>query len=154
MLELARDFIEGSFGEIVNLCLNDKDKYYEFMKDLFKDVPPHKFIEPKVNRNVMMDYIEYFYSKINQLLNTNYKVKPKVIYGDSVTPDTPILLLNYTNQIETKRIEEIGNLWKKYDVFKSDVEGLSDKQQDDNIKYKVWTDKGWAMLVFVYTKGW
>ena len=146
MLELARDFIEGSFGEIVNLCLNDKDKYYEFMKDLFKDVPPHKFIEPKVNRNVMMDYIEYFYSKINQLLNTNYKVKPKVIYGDSVTPDTPILLLNYTNQIETKRIEEIGNLWKKYDVFKSDVEGLSDKQQDDNIKYKVWTDKGWANI--------
>lgn len=146
MLELARDFIEGTFGEIVNLSLNDKEKYYTFMKDLFKDVPPHKFVEPKAKRQVMMDYIDYFYSRTNQLLNTNYKVKPRVIYGDSVTPDTPILLLNNTNQIETKKIEEIGCMWNNYDVFKSDIEGLSDKQQDSNINYKVWTDKGWANI--------
>jgi DNA polymerase elongation subunit (family B) len=146
MLELARDFIEGTFGVIVNFALNDKDAYYEFMKDLFKDVPPHKFIEPKENRQVMMDYIDYFYLRTNQLLNQNYKVKPQVIYGDSVTPDTPILLLNSTNQIETRKIEEIGNHWNNYDVFKSDVEGLTDKQQDSNIKYKVWTDKGWVNI--------
>jgi len=146
MLELARDFIEGTFGEIINLALNDKDGYYKFMKDLFKDVPPHKFVEPKAKREVMMDYIDYFYSRTNQLLSTNYKIKPQVIYGDSVTPDTPILLLNSTNQIETKKIEEIGCLWKNYDEFKSDISGLSDKQQDSNINYKVWTDKGWANI--------
>jgi len=147
MLELARDFIEGTFGEIVNLCLNDKTKYYDFMKDLFKDVPPHKFVEPKANRQVMLDYIDYFYARTNEILNPNYKIKPRVIYGDSVTPDTPILLLNtYYNQVEFKTIEQIGNNWKDYHQFKSDIEGLTDKQQDDMINYKVWTDKGWASI--------
>jgi len=146
MLELARDFIEGTFGEIVNLCLNDKDSYYEFMKDLFKNVPPHKFVEPKANRKIMMDYIDYFYSKTNQLLNSNYKVKPRVIYGDSVTPDTPILLLNTSGNVEIKTIQQIGKDWIDYSQFKSDIMGLTDKQQDPNINYKVWTDKGWANI--------
>ena len=146
MLELARDFIEGTFGEIVNLCLNDKTKYYDFMKDLFKNVPSYKFDEPKVERKNMDDYIEYFYHKTNILLNSDYKIKPKVIYGDSVTPDTPILLLNTYNQIEISKISEIGKNWNNYDVFKLDVEGLYDKQQDDNIDYKVWTDKGWCNI--------
>jgi DNA polymerase elongation subunit (family B) len=146
MLELARDFIEGTFGEIVNLCLNDKEEYYKFMKDLFKDVPPHKFVEPKANRKIMMDYIDYFYSRTNQLLNSNYKVKPRVIYGDSVTPDTPILLLNTSGNVEIKTIEEIGKDWEDYSQFKSDIPGLTDKQQDPNINYKVWTDKGWANI--------
>lgn len=146
MLELARDFIEETFGEIVNLCLNDKEKYYEFMNNLFKDVPPHKFIEPKENRQVMMDYIDYFHARINQLLNTNYKIKPRVIYGDSVTSDTPILLLNSQGNIEIIKIEEIGRQWKDYNVFKSDIFGLTNKQQDDKIEYKVWTDKGWSKI--------
>lgn len=146
MLELARDFIEGTFGEIINTCINDKEKYYDFMKDLFKDVPPHKFIEPKANRQVMIDYIDYFYAKTNELLNSNYKVKPRVIYGDSVTPDTPILLLNSSNNIEIKTIEKIGKVWKDYHQFKSNISGLKDKQQDEMIDYKVWTDKGWANI--------
>lgn len=146
MLELARDFIEGTFGEIVNLCLNDKNAYYEFMKDLFKDVPPHKFIELKANRQVMMDYIDYFYEKTNQLLNSNYKVKPRVIYGDSVTPDTPILLLNTSGNVEIKTIQQIGKDWVDYSQFKYDEQGLTDKQQDQNINYQVWTDKGWANI--------
>lgn len=147
MLELARDFIEGTFGEIINLCLNDKDAYYKFMQDLFKDVPPHKFIEPKANRKNMTDYIDYFYSKTNQLLNSNYKVKPRVIYGDSVTPDTPILLLDpEKNIIFVKTIDTIGCAVKPYVQFKCDDPALTEKQQDDNICYKVWTDKGWAEI--------
>ena len=146
MLELARDFIEGTFGEIINLCINDKEKYYEFMKDLFKDVPLYKFIEPKVNRQNMLNYIDYFYARTNELLNSNYKVKPQVIYGDSVTADTPILLLNSSGNIEIKTIEEIGIIWKDYQQFKCDDESLTDKQQDDMINYKVWTDKGWSNI--------
>jgi DNA polymerase elongation subunit (family B) len=144
MLELARDFIQGPLDDLINLALHDKQKFIETAKGLFKDSPDSKFIEPKFNRNNMDDFINYFYDKINILLSDKYKVKPKVIYGDSVVHDTPILLKNNKNEIEIKTIENIGNKWSEYNIFKNNIEGLSDKQHDENIDYKVWTDKGWA----------
>jgi len=144
MLELARDFIQGPLDDLINLALHDKQKFIETAKGLFKDSPDSKFIEPKFNRNNMDDFINYFYDKINILLSDKYKVKPKVIYGDSVVHDTPILLKNNNNEVEIKTIENIGNKWSQYNIFKNDVAGLSDKQHDENIDYKVWTDKGWA----------
>ena len=149
MLEFSRDFIEGSFGELINSAIHDKNKYYEISKDLYKDVPDKKFDEPKQGRKTMDDFIEYFRNKINILMSPDYKVKPKVIYGDSVTPDTPIILLNKsTNDVEIKFIKDIGFKWLEYNEFKSDQSGLSEKQQDmSSISgYQVWTDKGWAEI--------
>lgn len=146
MLEFSRDFIEGTFGNLINLALTDKNEYYKNSLDLYKDISPEKFIEPKVCRNNVNDFIEYFYEKINNIISQEYRVKPKVIYGDSVTPDIPILLLNNNNSIEVKKIQDIGKLWSDYNVFKSNTEGLTNKQQDNNINYKVWTDQGWSKI--------
>lgn len=168
MLKFAKVFIEDIFGELINDAILDKDTYYKKMTELFEGIylplrnyidpdgdniskvyvktPERKFIEPKENRQVMIDYIDYFYTRTNELLNSNYKVKPRVIYGDSVTPDTPILLLNRFGNVEIRKIEEIGKIWTNYSQFKSGVPGLEDKQQDDIIDYKVWTDKGWANI--------
>jgi hypothetical protein len=147
MLEFSRDFIEGTFGDLINLALHDKEKYLEISKDLYKNVPINKFNEPKLNRLNMDDFINYFYDKVNSLITTEYKVKPKVIYGDSVTPDTPILLLNKSlNNVEIKFIKNIGYSWYDYNEFKSDIEGLSEKEQDSYINYMVWTDKGWSNI--------
>ncbi len=41
------------------------------------------------------------------------------------------LLLNPKNQVEIKTIETIGDYWEDYKQFKCDVEGLSEKQQDN-----------------------
>ena len=186
MLEFSRDFIEGPFGNLINLALHNKSKYLEeavklytglcdfggkdtkTLKDINNDttqmekfneryssvygpVPEKKFNEPKVGRKVMDDFINYFYDKINILLSQEYKVKPRIIYGDSVTPDTPIILLNkQTNNVEIKYIKDIGSIWTEYNQFKSDIEGLSEKEQDSNInRWKVWTDKGWSDLTRV-----
>jgi DNA polymerase elongation subunit (family B) len=146
MLEYSRDFIQGPFGNIINLALSDKSKYINKASELFKDALDKKFINPRAGYNNKEEYVEYFYNKINTTLKPNYRVKPKVIYGDSVTGDTPILLLNYQNKIEIKTIENIGNSWEDYDAFKSDVEGLSEKQQDQRINYRVWTDNGWTNI--------
>ena len=146
MLEFSRDFIEGTFGELINLAIHNKEKYIKNSKDLYKDVPAKKFVEPKVGRNTMDDFINYFYDKVNMLLSPQYKVKPRVIYGDSVTPDTPIILLNELGQVEIKSIDNIGSIWTSYDAFKPDIVGLTNKEQDANINYKVWTDKGWANI--------
>jgi hypothetical protein len=110
MLEYSRDFIQGPFGNIINLALSDKNKYLTKVNELFKDALDKKFINSKAGYNNKDEYVEYFYNKINATLKPNYRVKPKVIYGDSVTGDTPILLLNLQNKIEIKTIETIGNL--------------------------------------------
>ena len=146
MLEYSRDFIQGPFGNIINLALSDKNKYTNKASELFKDALDKKFINSKAGYSNKEEYVEYFYNKINATLKPNYRVKPKVIYGDSVTGDTPILLLNFQNKIEIKTIETIGNFWEDYDVFKCDIEGLSEKQQDKKTNYKVWTDNGWANI--------
>ena len=148
MLEFSRDFIEGTFGELINFALHDKSKYIETSKEFYKNVPVKKFNEPKQGRITMDDFIDYFYNKVNTLMSSEYKVKPKVIYGDSVTPDTPIILLNKNlNSVEIQYIQNIGSNWTEYNEFKSDIDGLSEKQQDSNINnYLVWTDKGWASI--------
>ena len=148
MLEFSRDFIQGPFGNIINLALENKQQYIEECDKVFSviDALPKKFINPKAGYNNKEEYIEYFYNKINACLKPCYRVSPVVIYGDSVTGDTPILLLNSKNQVEIKTIETIGDYWEDYKQFKCDVEGLSEKQQDYKIDCKVWTDKGWANI--------
>ena len=148
MLEFSRDFIQGPFGDLINYAIHDKEKYYLLSKDIYKDTPVYKFLEPRVNRNSMDDFINYFYDKVNILLNNNYKVKPIVIYGDSVTGNTPIILLNESNSIEIKYIKNINKNWKDYREFKHDDKYLLNKQQNliTINNYKVWTDNGWANI--------
>ena len=164
MLEFSRDFIEGPFGELINLAMEDEQKFRleatklftyqnEKLKQTYASVytftPDKKFNEPKVGRQTMEDFIDYFYKIVNSVLNNTQRVKPQIIYGDSVTGDMPILLLNSDNQVEIKLIESIGDDWKDYSQFKSDVSGLTNKEQDDAINYRVWTNKGWANIIRV-----
>ena len=151
MLELSRDFIEGPFGSLINYAIHDQNKFNQYALEVFdKDVyhnrpiQDKKWIEPKAGRNSKEEFIKHFYSKVNELISNDYKVKPKVIYGDSVTGDTPILLLDGKNNISIMYIKNIGLNWTDYSQFKSDIDGLTNKEQDDNINYKVWTDKGWT----------
>lgn len=72
--------------------------------------------------------------------------KGQLVYGDSVTRDTPILL-RQNGKIVIKSIEDINSEWKKYDVFKFEQYGLTCKQQSKNsIDYEVWTDNGWTKI--------
>lgn len=66
-----------------------------------------------------------------------------IVYGDSVVKDTPILLRR-DGKIFIKAIENIGDCWKGYNEFKPWIQ--EDKEQDDDIPYEVWTDKGWAKI--------
>jgi DNA polymerase elongation subunit (family B) len=161
MLEFSRDFIEGPFGDLINLAMSDEqafyieaDKLFTYQNDKLKKVypsvytftPDKKFNEPRAGRHTKKDFIDYFYKKVKSVLNDTQRVKPQIIYGDSVVGDTPILLLNSANEVEIKFIKDIGNCWKEYSQFKSGDLGLTNKEQDDLINYKVWTDKGWGQI--------
>ncbi len=154
MLELSKTFIEGAFGNLINYALTDKEKYTEyavsevFEKDVYhkRPIQVKKWVEPKVGRNTKEDFIEYFYKTVNEIIKPNFRVKPQVIYGDSVTGDTPILIKDNKNKIKFMCIGDIGENWTDYSVFKSEDPNLTEKEQDQSINYSVWTDKGWVKI--------
>lgn len=94
-----------------------------------------KYIVDEIGYKNKDEFIEKFYISMNNLLD-GYNVKNKIIYGDSVTGHTP-LLLRQNNKIIIKTIESLGKKWLCYN---------QDKLQDDNINYEVWTDKGWSKI--------
>ncbi|ATZ80752.1 intein-containing DNA-dependent DNA polymerase family B precursor [Bodo saltans virus] len=101
----------------------------------------------KTNLTILIDnsgydnkqqFFDKFYCFANELLE-GYSIDAKIIYGDSVTGDTPLLLLNKKNEIVIKTVNSIGNVWKN-DIYHDE------KFIDDNIDYKVWTEKGWSKI--------
>lgn len=70
----------------------------------------------------------------------------RVVYGDSVTYDTPIILRNPdTEEIDIINIGELCDSWDNYKEFKPFDTNRSSKQQGKTI-YEVWTDDGWAKI--------
>ena len=70
----------------------------------------------------------------------------KVIYGDSVTKDTPLLLRNpVTNNIMYKTIEEICNssTFVEYPEFKIFDTVIPLEKSFSTTDYEVWSDLGW-----------
>jgi DNA polymerase delta subunit 1 len=81
----------------------------------------------------------------------------EIVYGDSVSADTPILIKNQ-GVIETITIEDLFNKYPKkdYPQFKVDQEGLTAKEQVEihfsydynynNINVESWTASGWKPI--------
>lgn len=76
-------------------------------------------------------------------------VTAKIIYGDSVTGDTPVTLKMRGKFIVPKRIDSIHtSSWCSYDEFKSDdlYSNRTEKQQADCINALIWTSGGWKKI--------
>lgn len=78
------------------------------------------------------------------IVEKNFK-DSEIVYGDSVTGDTPILFRDGNKDINIISIKELGKIWEPYEQF---------KKSDSNRKYKgqskadceVWTADGWAKV--------
>ena len=167
MLEFSRDFIQGDFGLLINLAIHDKVNYLKESNRVY-DTPnalSTKFINPKAGYNSKEEFIEYFYNKINTILKPNMKVKPKIIYGDSIPGYVPILINinnndNNNHNDNNYNILKIENLkekinelnknikWQEYKEFKYEDNNLKEKEQLDieNLNYYSWTEKGWSKI--------
>jgi len=102
--------------------------------------------------------ITFNYNTKEYLINVTskpYKFDPdvpvdvniEIVYGDSVTGDTPLLLRDpLTKLITIKTIESLTNetSWKEYPEFKifDNANFRSNKQYSLN-NYEVWSDSGW-----------
>ena len=123
--------------------------FLRVFQEKLKPLTDDDFINSKKEHNCKQDFIDYVYKHVTELLE-DHTINPICVYGDSVTQDTPLLLKN-GDDIE---IKTIGNLndelkWKAYNEFKiEDIDtNRKEKQQNtDPVKYKVWTDNGWAKI--------
>jgi DNA polymerase elongation subunit (family B) len=67
----------------------------------------------------------------------------EVIYGDSVSGDTPLICRESNGDINITTIEELNEGWEPYDQFKAGDSNRSHKQQSV-VNCDVWTSNGWA----------
>lgn len=116
----------------------DKEKVYKYFDDYIDNM----------GYSGKSEMLEKLYDTMSNLL-TGFEMNAKIIYGDSVTPDTPIMLRyfkdgEYYHTIKT--IDDIGKNWKPYDQFKKDDNSLTNKECDDNINYEVWSSDGWSKI--------
>ena len=78
-----------------------------------------------------------------QFLEENYLAE--IVYGDSVTGDTPLLIKYPDGTIDIQTIETLCNQWHEYNKFKPWDKSLSNKQQGE-INAQVWTNCKWANI--------
>jgi DNA polymerase elongation subunit (family B) len=93
MLEISKQFMEVNLRKLINYALHDEETYWDYCNELFKDSPPNKFIIKKtdpndktkliVDTNNKKEFIEFFYKRTNEILSSEYAVRPKIIYGDT-----------------------------------------------------------------------
>lgn len=122
------------------------DYYYlRVFQERFEALTDNDFINKRMGHASMNDFIKYFYDEARSALE-ELDIDPFCVYGDSVTPDTPLLIRN-NGQLEIRTIDNLNIEWKDYRQFKPDDETKTNKQQNaDNLTIEVWTDSGWAKI--------
>lgn len=91
----------------------------------------------------------YNIKKLARHLETHYKEEgAKVVYGDSVTGDTPVLI-RYNNHIKIERIDAlVSHGWMTWHKDKECVDISSNRSDGVNNSeancVEVWTEKGWT----------
>ena len=69
----------------------------------------------------------------------------KLVYGDSIVGDEPLLLRNKNKQVEIKTIEELADEWKPYEEFKPFDTNRKEKEQSKT-DYEVWSNNKWTKI--------
>lgn len=91
----------------------------------------------KKSTDIVQDYAREHYGVSDDI----------IVYGDSVTSDTPILLRDSTGNVVIKQIDDISTNWKDYFNFKpTDKDRFSKEQSALDVDYEVWTSKGWSKI--------
>ncbi len=98
--------------------------------------------------NFMLEaFYDEIYKEVREI-HDNFQItcEPKVVYGDSVTGDMPVLLRDSNGKVYVDIAEKIGKRWHPYNQFKPYDKDLREKEQDDTVSIEVWSDKGWTKV--------
>jgi len=140
MLCLGKEFVENDFKGILKslhkaILEKDDAEYENIMKIYLKERDP--------------TFEEYLRTFLPDLFS-KYDFQPKVIYGDSVMPYTPIMI-QINGEIKCLTIESFGDclqainkVWIPYDEFGNDI--YKEKILLDNINVQTYTNNGWSRI--------
>lgn len=126
--------------------IEDTEKVYTILRELF----PNNHIDISYN----WDKKEYNLNVAKKQYKNDPEIpldiKIKVVYGDSVSNDTPILL-KYNGKIYIKKIEELFDKCKAinypfFKFFSCFGNGVENEKEYCLSKYSVWTDEGWQQI--------
>lgn len=124
---------------------NTEDLYtvYSILREQF----PNKEIEITYNWNIKQYYINVTERDFVDDPNIPIDLKIEVVYGDSVSGNTPIILRNpNTNKITIKPISKISDNWNEYPQFKILDTSIRIDKQYSLTDYEVWSDLGWTPI--------
>lgn len=71
--------------------------------------------------------------------------EPEIVYGDSVTGDTPLVVRYPDGRIDVKTIDSISSDWIPYENFKP-LDADTHEKQQSFIDADVWADGEWASI--------
>lgn len=165
LLIYARDFTERVFNKVVEMIVRKKKRTYtKFMKQLFNRenvdkgitllwdslfgetwIDESRLVDKKGKYNDIDTFIDWFYKEVQKVMG-DYRLIPKVMYGDSVTGETPIIIKFPNGKIEVKRIDELSNNWRSYEKFKPHDEFDKESKEQSFIDCEVWTNGNWNKL--------
>ncbi len=85
--------------------------------------------------------------KASQMVKEIYP-DSKLVYGDSVVGDTPLLLRNSEGKIIIKTIEELADNWTSYEELKpfDTIESNRREKEQASCELEVWSKDGWNTI--------
>jgi hypothetical protein len=102
MLEFSRDFIQGDFGKMINLCLEDKQQFYDFCMNCYKNIPDKPFV---LRPNKKEDILENKKLPSTTDQNKNIKRMGQWLFSQKQ---------NYKNNQSYMKDEKINKKWKEF----------------------------------------
>ena len=117
----------------------------ELIYSLLRDKYPNRQIEIEFNDNTK----EYLLKVTNETYTEDPEVpvdiKIKVVYGDSVTGDTPVLLKK-DGLVYIETIQSIFNEYEKFEYpgFKMFDKTIRLEKEYSTSDYQIWSDNGWV----------
>ena len=117
----------------------------EMIYSLLRDKYPNRQIEIEFNDNTKEYLLKVTNEKYKEDPEVPVDIKIKVVYGDSVTGDTP-LLLKKDNQIYIETIESIfdESTKQEYPGFKMFDKTIRLEKEYCLSDYQIWCDNGWV----------
>lgn len=127
-LAFSQHFIENVYSKLILYALEDKNKFLDQCDETFATC--QKFNTPKKGWSTKEEFCELFYKTMNEVL-VGKTVDPKIIYGDSILGNEPLILMEsdgsedesgINNNIIIKKIENLDNGekgWCEYTNFKN-----------------------------------
>lgn len=123
--------------------VEDTEMVYSILREKYRD----RQIDIEFNDNTKEYTLKLTNEKFQEDPEVPVDLKIKVIYGDSVTGDTP-LLLEKDGQVYIETIQSIFDESKKveYPGFKMFDKTIRLEKEYSLTDYKIWTDKGWVNI--------